>query len=118
MQHVQHSCMVEKQLLKCWRPLLLLLVQAEKARAAEAERAAKEVERQAREAAKAAEAAEKARLKAEKDAEVGGGAVCYTAAAAALDSMPVPPSLHVTARAVVYVALHSCVAGHQRCMQL
>jgi hypothetical protein len=52
-------------------------VQADKAQAAEAERAAKEAEKAAREeerlakeAAKAAEAAEKAKLKAEKDAEV------------------------------------------------
>jgi hypothetical protein len=54
--------------------LLLLLLpppQAEKARQAEADRAAKEAERAAKEAAKAAEAEEKARLKAEKDAEVG-----------------------------------------------
>jgi hypothetical protein len=54
-----------------------VVVQAEKAQAAEAEKAAreaekaaKEEERLAKEAAKAAEAAEKAKLKAEKDAEV------------------------------------------------
>lgn len=47
--------------------------QAEKARQAEADRAAKKAERAAKEAARAAEAEEKARLKAEKDAEVGIG---------------------------------------------
>lgn len=56
----------------CRCPCIACRAQAEKARQAEAEKAAREAERVAREAAKAAEAAEKARAKAEKEAQVGG----------------------------------------------